>query len=180
MRQRIRFGARQICALSGITLGVLSAVFSGVLPGLTAFAGGFAHAFPARFSSEALCDALICQLLPLLLTLFAGCLLFARPFCSVLIALRAFAGGYVCAGLFRVSGGGAGPVVLCVMIFIFEALTLFCMNTMARLAEMFSQAARRGVKKRAVLRYLRDQLFYIGLILLFYLLRGAAALVLAS
>ena len=180
MKQKISFGARQFWALTGALAGVFIALSDKALPPLEEFAGGFAHALPARFSWTDLAAAFFWQLLPLLLTAFAGWLLFPRPFCTALTALRAGIGGYVCAGLWSVCGEkSAYTVIALLFVILFEVLTLLCMNSMARLAEMFSRAAREAVGKRAVMRYLRDQLFFTGIIFLLYLLRGCAVLLLA-
>ena len=179
MKQKIRFGARQFWMLTGALSGVLIALSCGALPRLAEFAGGFAHALPGRYTWTDLAAAFFWQLLPLILLALAGCLIFPRPFCTALISLRAGAGGYVCAGLWAVCGEKSVYTVIALLfIILFEVLTLLCMNSMARLAGMFSRAAREGLQRRAVLRYLHDQLFFTGIVFLLYLLRGCAVLLL--
>ena len=67
-----------------------------------------------------------------------------------------------------------------VAVLAFEALSLCCLNSMARLGELYLAAAKKGVRRKATLRYAGDQLFFTGLVFLFYLLRGVTMRLLTS
>ena len=175
MRQKIGFGPRQAWMSCAMLIGVCAALFTAkeLTPG--ALAAGRAHAFPAFFTPDALARALFWQLLPPLLVIFSGWMLCCRAFCTALLSLRAAAGGFICCAYFCALGQKtAGTVILWLFLLLFEALAVLFLNSMARLAEQYMNAAKKGPGKAAARRYLRDGLFFTGLLLILYFLRGAA------
>ena len=181
MRQRIVFGARQVWVLGAALIGVCAALLTARDLTPEALAGGWAHAFPARFTPEALAGALFWQLLLPVAVTFSGWTLCCGTLGTLLLSLRAAAGGYVCCAYYSVlSRKTAGTVILWLFLLLSEILALLFLNSMARLAEQFLNAAKKGPGKAAVRRYLRDELFFTGLLLILSFLRGAAVFLLVK
>ena len=159
----------------GAALWTAKDLTSGVL------AAGRVHAFPAHFTAGELARALFWQLLPPLSVIFSGWMLCCRAFCTLLLCLRAAAGGYICCAYFCALGQKTvETVLLWIFLLSCEALAVLFLNSTAHLAERFMNAAKKGPGKAAVRRYLRDGLFFTGLLLILYFLRGAAVFLLVK
>lgn len=159
--------------------GALFGAFGKDLPTARGFENGFAHAFPLVFTAEAFFRALLFQFLPPLLLAFSGFCLAEKQFSALVISFRAFLCGYLIFSAQRVFDVGGARLLFYLFFCLAELLTLVSYFGMEGLAARFLVLARRKTERNAVLLYCFDQLFFIGLILLLYLLRGTAVLLLA-
>ena len=175
-----QFGKRQWFFLAALVLGVVSGVCFLETQMLQELSGGFAHAFPAEFSARALFFALLFQGLPCLLFFLFGFFLFGRKGNVLLLFFRCALSGCFVGALWKALPGDAFSRLWAAAALAFEVLSLCCLNSMARLGELYLAAAKKGVRKKATLRYVGDQLFFTGLVFLFYLLRGVTMRLLSS
>ena len=175
-----QFGKRQWFFLAALALGAVYGVCFLETQTLKGLSGGFAHAFPAEFSARALFFALLFQGLPCLFFFLSGFFLFGREGNVLLLSFRCALSGCFVGALCKALPGDAFSRLWAVTVLAFEALSLCCLNSMARLGELYLAAAKKGVRRKATLRYAGDQLFFTGLVFLFYLLRGVTMRLLTS
>lgn len=174
---KLVFGDRQIYMACGSAVGIVAALLLKETPGISDLAGGFMHAFPAHFSFPALRNAVLWQLLPAVLIALSGGMLFGRALCTALLAVRCMLDGFAIVCFYRAVGEhDAIFYIVWIYLAVFEALGVLCMNTMARLAEMYLSACLDGKGRPALGRYLVHEGFYCGLIFVLYLMRGTVVL----
>ena len=165
-----QFGKRQWFFLAALALGAVYGVCFLETQTLKGLSGGFAHAF----------FALLFQGLPCLFFFLSGFFLFGREGNVLLLSFRCALSGCFVGALCKALPGDAFSRLWAVAVLAFEALSLCCLNSMARLGELYLAAAKKGVRRKATLRYAGDQLFFTGLVFLFYLLRGVTMRLLTS
>ena len=140
---------------------------------ISLLAGGFAHSFPGNFSADALAKAVLWQMLPLLIMYYSAYGVLVRPTCLAVLALRGVLCGYNCLLFCRCTEFSHPISILLLCLFLlFEGLTLSLHASFAHLASSFSIAVRKGKGRNSALRFTGDLLFFYGLILFLYILRG--------
>ena len=167
IKNRALFFALALGTLAGI--GTACAV--GVLPAKEELAGGYLRVF--EFSLGAVFSrALFLQVLPVLVFYLFAFGALALPASAAVLFMRGFAGGAGCTLLFRVCVKNAAFPPLFALSCVFELTVMLLCHSCGKLSVYFSEALRKGARKRALLRFTGDLLFFAGLIFLFYLLRG--------
>ncbi len=175
MLRRLFFkkGSFGLVLCSAAVFGALLGLFCKQEVTLSLLAGGFAHSFPGSFSADALAKAVVWQMLPLLLIYYSAYGVLVRPTCTILLALRGVLCGYNCLLFGRCTdfSDPIGILLFCLFL-LFEGLTVSLHASFSHLASSFSVAVCKGKGKNGVWRFTGDMLFFYGLILFLYILRG--------
>ncbi len=167
--------------LAGALCGVLFSLTLKEVPEICAFAGGYMHAFPAKFSGKALFEALLFQVFPTVLLYLGAFGVLAAPMGTAVLFARAFIGSAGCAFIYKscMSSNGHISGFLFFLLCAAEMLTMTFYHSSAVLAVAYSKKMGDGGKGERLFAYTMDALFFLGLIFIFYLLRGCVVLLLS-
>ncbi len=176
--------ARKRTLFFGMLLGVLAGMGAAHLveqpPSVSSLAGGYMHAFPGDFSAHDLSKALLYQFAPLFVMYLGAYGKLSEPICLVVLFMRGFASGAGCLLFYRGCEKTGVFSLLFFLLCVMELLMLAFYHSCGKLSLFFSKAIEKGMKKNAVKVYTLDILFFVGMILAFYLLRGCVVNLLNS
>ncbi len=170
------------CMAGGLAFGCVIAAFFGKELSKASFAGGFAHGVPGALSLRDVALAFFLQAVPMLLLYYAAYGHLLRPTAAAVLAFRSIMGGCCIAASVRLFlSDDALSAVLVLLFVLFELLTLSLHLSFAYLAGHFFLSVKgQGIRKSAVGQFTGDFLFFYGLILFFYIVRGCITALLNS